>query len=157
RAAISSAGSPRPRCSAPMAGSAGPPARGPPPLPSRTRRRVGAARCRPPPPAPSSSGSPAVATRRLSVPGLLGRPGAPRHILHGLCTFGIVGHALLRTVCDYAPEHLKSMQGRFTAPVFPGETIVTEIWREDGSVSFRARVKERDKVVLDHGKAVIAA
>jgi len=88
-------------------------------------------------------------------PGLAERAGFPRPILHGLCTFGVVGHALLRTVCDYEPRRLTSLKGRFTAPVFPGETIVTEIWREDATISFRARVKERDKVVLDHGKATV--
>ena len=89
-------------------------------------------------------------------PAVAEKGGFPRPILHGLCTFGVAGHALLRTVCDYKPERLRSLQGRFTAPVFPGETIVTEIWRDGASVSFRARVKERGKVVLDHGKATIA-
>ena len=88
-------------------------------------------------------------------PAVAAKGGFPRPILHGLCTFGIAGHALLRTVCDYKPERLRSLQGRFTAPVFPGETIVTEIWRDDAIVSFRASVKERGKVVLDHGRATI--
>jgi acyl dehydratase len=89
-------------------------------------------------------------------PAVAEKGGFPRPILHGLCTFGVAGHALLRTVCDYKPERLRSLQGRFTAPVFPGETIVTEIGRDGASVSFRASVKERGKVVLDHGKAAIA-
>jgi acyl dehydratase len=89
-------------------------------------------------------------------PALAEKAGFPRPILHGLCTFGIAGHALLRMVCDYEPRRLRSLRGRFTAPVFPGETIVTEIWRDGGTVSFRARVKERDKVVLDHGAAIMA-
>jgi acyl dehydratase len=89
-------------------------------------------------------------------PAVAEKGGFPRPILHGLCTFGVAGHALLRTVCDYKPERLRNLQGRFTAPVFPGETIVTEIWRDGASVSFRASVKERGKVVLDHGKATIA-
>jgi len=88
-------------------------------------------------------------------PAVAEKAGFPRPILHGLCTFGIAGHALLRLVCDYRPERLKSMQGRFTAPVFPGETVVTEVWREEGAMSFRASVKERDKIVLDHGRATI--
>ena len=88
-------------------------------------------------------------------PAVAAKGGFPRPILHGLCTFGIAGHALLRTVCDYKPERLRSLQGRFTAPVFPGETIVTEIWRDDAIVSFRASAKERGKVVLDHGRATI--
>ena len=89
-------------------------------------------------------------------PAAAAKGGFPRPILHGLCTFGIAGHALLRAVCDYRPERLRSLQGRFTAPVFPGETIVTEIWRDGANISFRASVKERGKVVLDHGKATIA-
>jgi acyl dehydratase len=89
-------------------------------------------------------------------PAAAAKGGFPRPILHGLCTFGIAGHALLRAVCDYRPERLRSLQGRFTAPVFPGETIVTEIWLDGANVSFRASVKERGKIVLDHGKATIA-
>ncbi len=89
-------------------------------------------------------------------PAAAAKGGFPRPILHGLCTFGIAGHALLRAVCDYRPERLRSLRGRFTAPVFPGETIVTEIWRDGPSVSFRASVKERGKIVLDHGKATTA-
>lgn len=79
--------------------------------------------------------------------------GFPRPILHGLCTFGIVTHALLRTLCAYDPTRLRALDLRFSAPVFPGETIRTEIWA-DGS--FRARIPERDVTVVTHGKAVIA-
>ncbi len=89
-------------------------------------------------------------------PAVAEKGGFPRPILHGLCTFGVAGHALLRAVCDYKPERLRSLQGRFTAPVFPGETIVTEIWRDGANISFRASVKERGMVVLDHGRATIA-
>jgi acyl dehydratase len=89
-------------------------------------------------------------------PVLAAKAGFARPILHGLCTFGIAGHALLRTLCDYRPERLMSLKGRFTAPVFPGETIMTEMWRDGPVISFRASVKERGKVVLDHGKATIA-
>ena len=45
------------------------------------------------------------------------------------------------------------MPGRFSAPVFPGETIRTEIWRDGGVVSFRARVVERDVVAINNGRA----
>ncbi len=82
--------------------------------------------------------------------------GFPRPILHGLCTFGVVGHALLKSCCGYDPARLSAMQARFSAPVFPGETIRTEIWREGDIVSFRARVVERDLVVLNNGRAEIA-
>lgn len=85
--------------------------------------------------------------------------GFPRPILHGLATMGVAGHALLKEVCGYNPGRLKVMAARFSAPVFPGETIRTEIWQdadELGSVvSFRARVKERDVFAINNGRAEI--
>ncbi len=81
--------------------------------------------------------------------------GYPRPILHGLATFGIAGHALLKAVCGYDPARLTGMAGRFSAPVFPGETIRAEIWRDGSAVSFRARVVERDVVAIDHGRAEV--
>lgn len=77
-------------------------------------------------------------------------------ILHGLCSFGVAGHAVLKTYCDYRPERLKSFALRFSSPVYPGESIRTELWRDGDVVSFRSLVAERDAVVLDNGKAVIA-
>jgi acyl dehydratase len=82
--------------------------------------------------------------------------GFPRPILHGLCTFGVAGRALLKACCGDDQSKLKSMSVRFTAPVFPGETIRTEIWRDENVVSFRSRVVERDAVVLDNGYAELA-
>jgi acyl dehydratase len=86
-------------------------------------------------------------------PVVAGRAGFPRPILHGLCTFGVVCHALVQALCDYDPARLRGMDLRFSSPVFPGETIRTEIWR-DGA--FRARVVERDIVVVNNGRAVLA-
>lgn len=80
------------------------------------------------------------------------RAGFPRPILHGLCTLGVVAHALLRALCGYDPGRLRAMELRFTSPVFPGETIRTGIWR-DGA--FRAHVVERDVVVVNNGKVVV--
>jgi acyl dehydratase len=74
-------------------------------------------------------------------------------ILHGLCTFGVAGRALIKACCGGDPARLKSIQVRFSAPVFPGETIRTEIWTEGERVSFRARAVERDMVVLNNGLA----
>jgi acyl dehydratase len=82
--------------------------------------------------------------------------GFERPILHGLCTFGVAGHALLRSCCDYAPGRLRGLAARFSAPVYPGETLRTEIWRDDGALSFRSRVLERDRIVLTHGRAELA-
>jgi len=83
--------------------------------------------------------------------------GYPRPILHGLATFGGVGHALLKSVCDYQPERMIAMSGRFSAPVFPGETIRTEIWRDGSVISFRALVPERNIVAMSNGRAEIKA
>ena len=85
-------------------------------------------------------------------PAAAARAGFPRPILHGLCTLGVVTHALMRAR-DYTGR-MERMQLRFSSPVFPGETIRTETW-PDGS--FRARVLERDVVVIDHGLATWAS
>ena len=81
--------------------------------------------------------------------------GFEKPILHGLATLGVAGHALLKDVCGYNPEKFKSMALRFTSPVYPGETIQTEIWKDGSEVSFRSRVKERDVVVLNNGHAIV--
>lgn len=81
--------------------------------------------------------------------------GYPRPILHGLATFGVAGHALLKCVCGYDPARLTAMACRFSAPVFPGETIRTEIWREGAVASFRARVVERDVIAINNGRAEV--
>jgi acyl dehydratase len=81
--------------------------------------------------------------------------GFERPILHGLGTFGVSGHAVLKTLCGYDPNRLVAFAGRFSAPVFPGETIRTEIWRDGPAVSFRARVLERDVIAINHGRAEI--
>ena len=82
--------------------------------------------------------------------------GYERPILHGLCTFGVAGHAVLKTLCGWDPARLKRFDVRFSAPVFPGETIRTEMWVDGATVSFRARVVERDAVVLNNGLAELA-
>lgn len=78
--------------------------------------------------------------------------GFDRPILHGLCTFGVVCHALLKLLCGYDPARFGRMDLRFSSPVFPGETIRTEIWKQEGGAAFRARVLERDKVVVSNGR-----
>ena len=91
-------------------------------------------------------------------PEIAAAAGFPRPILHGLCTFGVAGHALLRTLCFYDPARLKSMRVRFSSPVFPGETVRTEIWREEGGrFGFRCRIVERDVVAINNGLAEVSA
>nr|WP_291821461.1 MaoC/PaaZ C-terminal domain-containing protein [Marinobacter sp.] len=77
-------------------------------------------------------------------------------ILHGLCTFGVATHAILRTQCDYDPARLQRIRLRFSAPVYPGETIRTEIWRNGNEVAFRCRVTGRDLVVINNGYAEVS-
>jgi acyl dehydratase len=79
--------------------------------------------------------------------------GFKRPILHGLCTYGVAARAVLRLCCDNDPAGLVQFDLRFSAPVYPGETIKTEIWRKGAEISFRARVVERDVVVLNNGFA----
>jgi acyl dehydratase len=85
-------------------------------------------------------------------PSVAAAAGFKQPILHGLCTYGVAGHAILKTLCGYDPARLRGMDVRFSAPVYPGETIRTEIWREaPGRAGFRSRVVERDIVVLNNG------
>jgi acyl dehydratase len=89
-------------------------------------------------------------------PAIAKAAGYPRPILHGLATFGVAGHAILKMMCGYDPSRFKSIAGRFSSPVFPGETIRTEMWHDGPIVSFRSRLIERDVVVLNNGRAEIA-
>jgi acyl dehydratase len=81
--------------------------------------------------------------------------GFERPILHGLATWGVAAHAVLRTQCASDPERLASFHARFTAPVYPGETIRTEVWREGEVIRFRSSVVERNIVVLNNGRATL--
>ncbi|MGH6889995.1 MAG: MaoC/PaaZ C-terminal domain-containing protein [Rhizomicrobium sp.] len=89
-------------------------------------------------------------------PRVAGMAGFPRPILHGLCTYGTACRALISTVCNYDADRIKTFDARFSAPVFPGETIATEIWVDGSVVSFRSKVRERDVVVINNGKCTLA-
>lgn len=82
--------------------------------------------------------------------------GFDRPILHGLATMGLVGRALVHLCCDGNPARLTAISARFTAPVWPGESVWTEIWRTGDDVLFRASVPERGVVVMDGGRACVA-
>jgi acyl dehydratase len=81
------------------------------------------------------------------------RAGFPKPILHGLATYGAAGLAVLEHGCGGDPSRLASIDGRFRAPVFPGERLETSVWVDDEVVSFQTRVPERDQVVLSNGCA----
>src|SRR4029077_4318148 len=90
-------------------------------------------------------------------PAVAKQAGYPRPIMHGLGNFGVAGHAVLRSFCGYDPGKLVGFAGRFSAPVFPGETLRTEMWRDGKIVSFRARVVERDVIAVNNGRAELRA
>jgi len=85
-------------------------------------------------------------------PAVAAAAGFDRPILHGLCTMGVAAHAVLRTVLGYDAARFAAMRVRFTAPVFPGETLRTELWIDGAVVSLRTTALERGVVVLDKGR-----
>jgi acyl dehydratase len=84
-------------------------------------------------------------------PAFAARGGFSRPILHGLCTYGFTGRALLQELCGSDPARFTSMSGRFSRPVLPGESLVISIWvAGNGSAQFQT-AKEDGTVVIDRG------
>jgi acyl dehydratase len=90
--------------------------------------------------------SPAVATKA----------GFKAPILHGLCTFGVAGHAILKACCAYNADRFHEISVRFSSPTYPGETIRTQIWRDGNMVAFRCLSVEREVVVINNGYAKVS-
>ena len=90
-----------------------------------------------------------------SDPDVAKRAGFPVPILHGLCTYGITCRAVLQAITDYDPAAILSHQVRFSAPVFPGDTISVDLWRDGLVNSFEARVAARGVTVIKNGKTVL--
>ncbi|MEU8278091.1 MaoC/PaaZ C-terminal domain-containing protein [Microbispora bryophytorum] len=93
-----------------------------------------------------------------SDPAFAARAGFPRPILHGLCTYGITGRALLHAVAGSDPARFAAMSGRFSKPVFPGETLTVSIWvstgtSDGGATALFRTAKEDGTVVIDRGRA----
>ncbi len=84
-------------------------------------------------------------------PAVAKRAGFERPILHGLCTFGITGWAVLEAVPERNVALVASHEGRFSAPVLPGERLAVDLWREGARIWFEARAPERDVVVIRNG------
>jgi acyl dehydratase len=76
--------------------------------------------------------------------------GFDRPILHGLCTYGFTGRALLHALCHSDPARFRSIEGRFTSPVYPGEALTVSMWVDGNQAVFRTTVD--DRVVLDSGR-----
>jgi acyl dehydratase len=79
----------------------------------------------------------------------------PTPILHGLATYGFAGRAVLKHFAANQPARFKSMSGRFSREVYPGETLLTEMWDEKGAVYFQTKAKERAVVVISNGRVGI--
>lgn len=90
-------------------------------------------------------------------PDLAAKAGFARPIFHGLGSFGMVIFEVLKHMCGYQPERLVSFDVRFSAPVYPGETLRTELWRDGQEISFRSTVPERGITAIDNGRAVLCA
>lgn len=77
-------------------------------------------------------------------------------ILHGLSTFGFATRAILKHFADNDPARMKSIRARFSKHVFPGETLITEMWDSgDGKIIFQVKAQERGEVVLSNAAAGI--
>lgn len=84
--------------------------------------------------------------------------GFERPILHGLATFGATCHGLMKRLCDSDPAAVRGLAGRFSSPVFPGDTLRIEIWREGGGrFAYRTSVPARSVVVVNNGIFEVAA
>ena len=90
-----------------------------------------------------------------SDPDVAKRAGFPRPILHGLCTYGITCRAVLQAITGYDPDQILSHQARFSAPVFPGDVITVDLWKDAKQISFEARVKARGVTVIKNGLTVL--
>jgi acyl dehydratase len=78
------------------------------------------------------------------------RAGFKGPILHGMATYGLAGYTILRQLCGGEPARLKRLDARFSSPVYPGDLLTMEIWKEsDGEAAYRCLVG--DKVVLNNG------
>ncbi len=76
-------------------------------------------------------------------------------ILHGLCTYGFTGRALLHALCDNDPARFKSMGARFSKPVIPGDTLKVSMWVDGNEAIFQTRT-QNDEIVIDQGKFTFA-
>ncbi|MCF2524060.1 MaoC family dehydratase [Bradyrhizobium sp. G127] len=91
-----------------------------------------------------------------SDPEFAKKAGFDRPILHGMCTYGLSCRAVLQTYADYDPVAFRQHAVRFSAPVFPGETVSFDLWKDGNVISLEGRVKSRNVTVIRNGKTVLA-
>jgi acyl dehydratase len=90
-----------------------------------------------------------------SDPEFAKRAGFPRPILHGMCTYGISCRGVLQTYADYDPSAFRQHAARFSSPVYPGETVTIDLWKDGDVISFEAKVKARNVTVIKNGRTVL--
>lgn len=88
-------------------------------------------------------------------PAFAARAGFPRPILHGMCSYGVIGRVLLNAFADGDPSLFRGLSGRFSKPVFPGERLSVRVWDGEGPRRFTV-VNERGETVLDRGRLTLA-
>jgi (3R)-3-hydroxyacyl-CoA dehydrogenase / 3a,7a,12a-trihydroxy-5b-cholest-24-enoyl-CoA hydratase / enoyl-CoA hydratase 2 len=91
-------------------------------------------------------------------PGFAKAFGFQKPILHGLCSFGIATRAVAQLAPEGDPRFVKSLKARFASTVLPGETLVTELWKEGTAqgaqrIIFRTKIKERGEVCISNAAA----
>ncbi len=88
-------------------------------------------------------------------PAFAEQAGFDRPLLHGLCTYGYVGRAVVREVCGGEPGRLQTLRGQFTNPVFPGDTLVIRGWHDEQRSVLGVTTEERpDKPCLSNAYAI---
>src|SRR3954465_8520555 len=83
------------------------------------------------------------------------KAGFPRPNLHGMCTYGITCRGVLQTYADYDASAFRQHVARFSSPVYPGETVTMDLWKDGSTISFEAKVKSRGVTVIKNGKTVL--
>jgi acyl dehydratase len=72
-----------------------------------------------------------------------------------MCTYGITCRGILKTYADYDPSAFRGHAARFSAPVYPGETVTMDLWKDGHIISFEAKVKARNVTVIKSGRTVL--
>ena len=84
------------------------------------------------------------------------KAGFGKPILHGLCTYGYVGRALLNQAANGDPARVRELRGQFRKPVWPGDTLITRGWQEDGKWVLRATTQERpEEMAFTNAYAIV--
>lgn len=90
-----------------------------------------------------------------SDPEFARKAGFAKPILHGMCTYGLTCRGVLQTYADYDPSAFRQHAVRFSSPVYPGETVSMDLWKDADVVSFEAKVKARGVTVIKSGRTVL--